>query len=144
MELVSARDEFQPKQTLHDAEIEALRKERDVLIEVLKNQQLLRTSLLSRLTSSREERDILCAHQPSIQGLRKDHRTTNSPFQGHKILKIIEHLIWSSTETEIVPFQWNSSLLETSSSQFFSFPFQSLLSPVPFQWNSSLPETSSS
>ena len=40
MELVSSRDEFQPTQTLKDAEIEALRKERDVLIEALKNQQL--------------------------------------------------------------------------------------------------------
>ena len=36
MELVSTRDEFQPTHV----EIEALRKERDVLIETLKNQQL--------------------------------------------------------------------------------------------------------
>ena len=99
----------------------------------LKNQQLLRTSQLSRLTGSREERDILCEHQPSIQGVRKDHRTTDSPFQGHKILKIIEHLIWSSTEMEIVPFQWNSSLLETSSNQFFSISMELVSSRDEFQ-----------
>jgi hypothetical protein len=52
------------------------------------------------------ERHLVRKHQLSIHGVQKDHRTTDSPFQGHNTLYIIEHLIWSSTKTEITRGMW--------------------------------------
>jgi hypothetical protein len=72
MELVSSRDEFQPTQVFFLLfEIEALRKERDVLIE----------ALLSRLTGSREEGDILREHHsiPRSQD-PQDHQASHLEF----------------------------------------------------------------
>ena len=116
MELVSARDEFQPTQVFFLlSEIEALRKERDVLIEVLKNQQLRNRGLKNLFA------------KPTHWQQGGGRHLARASF--HSKVTRSSSISSGVPPRRRVPFQWNSSLPETSSSQIFFFFFLNNISP---------------
>jgi hypothetical protein len=139
MELVSSRDEFQPifffflnnvsfhfqwnsslaetSSSQHKfffllSEIEALRKERDVLIEALKNQQLRNRGLKNLFAKPTHWQQGGGRHLARASFHSKVTRSSRSSSISSGV-----------PPRRRVPFQWNSSLPETSSSQIFFFFF---------------------